>query len=302
MRGTSWLLAVSLLWSTAAWSEEEAYRLTIDVGPIVRSLASADPFTREPAEALLAGLGDQAAVPLAHALETENEPVRIGVVEALISLDGKWVAPLLVRRASEDGSVDVRAAAISALVVREDPEGDEVVAAALDRDEPRLYRAAVVGCPRFCGTAAQLDRLVEIAFLEPARALAAPRGAIARAAASPEHREVVGGALDRVAAPHLADDEVEKRVLAGILLAEVEDSRAAGALAEALDHGVPTRLRIQAILALGRTGEEDAVIRLGSSLDALPGAVRPVGCKALGLLARRGVAGAEREGERHRCG
>jgi len=290
-----------MLVPSPASSEPPSYRISVDLGPRIRSLASADPFDREPAEDLLAGLGDQAVPPLATALETEEEAVRIGVIDVLSSLEADGVAPLLLRRARADASVDVRAAAISALIARQDAQAAEVVGTALGSDDPRLYRVALAGCPRWCGSPGSLARLVELAFAEPVRWMGGPRAALVRAIADPARRVAASQAIERAAAARLTDEDVETRVRAALLLSDLQDPRALSPLGLALDHDLAPSIRIQAMVALGALGDDAAASALARSLDSLPPVLRAAGCKALRSLARRAVDGAAAAASAHGC-
>ena len=277
------------------------YRVTLDLAEEIRELANEDPFERESAEELLGVLDERAIPALVMALERENAATRLGVVGVLESSEGSRATALLLERALGDDSVDVRAAAIAALISRMDPEAAAVVPGALASGDPRLYRVAFEGCARHCTAPKQLDRIVDFSFTEPVRLFGAgPRGALFRAAASPTRRPAVVAAVERRAAVHLEDPDPEKRIRAGLLFADLGDPRAVDALTVALETEAEPILRLQALVALGKIGDERGAERIADALPTLPPALRAGGCKALTIMSHRQVPRAEamaREGD-----
>lgn len=289
---------------TFAGAEEEPpeeYRLTIDLGPSIRLLGAEDPSVREPSEELLSVLDDKAVPALAAALATEGEQVRVGVVDVLTSIDGSRVTALLLERAKADPSIDVRAAAISGLILRVDPAAEEVVPPALESEDPRLYRTAFDGCARYCTSAKQLDRIVAFVFTEPVQVMGGPRGALLRGAATPSNRADVVAAVERGAAARLDDPNPEMRVRAAMLFADLGDARAAEPLSSALGNEMPAMLRLQAIVALGTLGDEEAAAKIGAALVELPPGLKKGGCKALSMMVDRQIPGAEAEATKGNC-
>ncbi|MDG2306863.1 MAG: HEAT repeat domain-containing protein [Candidatus Binatia bacterium] len=295
------LLLGLLLVPPTARAEDDPYLLTIDLGEAIRVLGDEDSFEREPLEILLVGLGDRAVPALRKGLATEDEAVRMGIIEVLTETEAEGASALLLERAKMDDSIYVRVEAISGLVSRDAPEAAEVVSSALASDEPLLYRAAFGGCGRYCTSPEQLDRIVAFAFSEPVVQMVGPRGALVRTAGIPEHRAAVVAALERGAAPKLVADDPEVRVRAAMLLAALEDERAAPGLEVALDQEIATMLRVQAIVALGGVGNESTVTTVGASLATLSPLIRPAACKALSILAYRGVEGASAEAVQRGC-
>ncbi len=282
-------------------ARDDPYRVTVDVGDSIRLLASEDPFDREPAEILLSSLGQSALPALRAALEKEDEATRIGVVEVLGSSDAEGVGSVLLERAQKDSSVGVRVAAINVLISRDDPEAAEVVPDALASDDPRFYRAAFGGCGKYCVSVEQLDRIVDFVFTEPLVSINGPRGALVRAMSVPSQRDAVLAAIERTAGPRLEEGDVDRRLRAAMLFSDFDDPRATSTLLLALDHDVPTMLRLQSIVALGRLGDADTAEQIGAALDSMPAGLRPAGCKALLILAGRGVAGAQAQARERGC-
>lgn len=295
------VLVPTLTGSAAQATEESPYRVSVDLRDAILELGNDDAFEREPAESLLEGLGDDAVPALRSALAREDESVRMGVVEVLTSIDGPEPTRVLLECARTDPSVDVRGAALSGLILREDDEASAEISRALRSEDPRLYRAALGGCGRFCTSPDELDRIVALAFREPTVKFLAPRSALARIATMPGHRDAVVAAVERRAPGALKAADPEGRLRAALLLADLDDPRGIAGLTVALDEDVPLLLRIQAIVLIGATGDAGVVPEIGKSIEALPAQARPAACKALGTLASRGVDGAAAEADLREC-
>lgn len=298
-------VAAAIGWSEARAADEDpgdAYRVTVDLGDAIRLLGSDDAFQREPAEELLLNLDQQSLPALATALEREDAPVRHGVVEVLTSIDGPRATELLVERADGDSSIGVRAAAIEGLVSRDDPEAEDLVQAALESDDPRLYRSAFDGCASYCISPEQLDRIVAFAFSEPTAYFSkGPRGALLRAGADPSRRDDVLAALERGAAGNLTAPSAETRIRAGLLFYDIGDPRAEAGLNEAFADEAPHMLRLAALVGLGAVGDETTVERIAEARPGFPRGLQQVACKALGRLASRDVPRAAEEARKAGC-
>lgn len=278
------------------------YRVTVDLGEAIRLLASEEAFERASAMELLELLGPSALPALGVALANEGTAVRRGVVEVLTSIEAPGVTVLLVRHAETDPSVEVRAAAISALVERDASEAGPIVEAAFRSDDPREYRSAIHGCGRHCQTPQELDRLVTLAFTEPEPEFTrGPRAALGRAARDPSLRADVRAALERGAVDKLGDPKAGTRIRAGLLFFDIDDPRAIDGLNGAFSDDASPLLRLQAFGAIGRVGDSDTVERLAAIWPDIPPPLHRGACKLLAKLAQRDVSGAAKRAESGGC-
>ena len=175
-----WVAVLLAMSSPCEATDASPYRVSIDLRPRILELGNEDAFEREPAEVLFEALGKEAIPALRLALQREDEPVRLGVIEVLAAVDGAEATQILLATTRNDSSVDVRGAALEGLIVRGDEEADDEISRALAAEDPRLYRVALGGCGRPCTNPEELDRIVALAFREPAVKFVAPRAALVR--------------------------------------------------------------------------------------------------------------------------
>lgn len=279
------LLTVGIGCQPAA-DPDEAYRVTVDVGPWMRALGDDDLFQSEPAKERLVALGAAAIEPLALALEQEPAAVRAGAVEVLGEIGlPECVAPLLL--AAHDTHAEVRVEALRALAVLGDERARSVVEQALEDPDEAVVLAAAAACERMCRSPGAMRRLVEIAVTEgPASSVA--RGSLRAmlAAEDPRRAAVVRGAIETVAIPLLeADAAPRRRERAALVAADAGDGRAVPWLAAAADDdGTDRSLRIQTLLALGALGDRSAVGALRRAVERQDPALRAAACAGLERL------------------
>ena len=296
-----WLGFVGTSVSARAQGATDAYRVSIEIGESIHQLGSDDLFESEPAQSLLIALGPVVIPSLRVALEKEDEAIRLGVIEVLASIEVEGSTVLLAETARTDPSLEARGNAIVALVSRGAPQAQELVALSLQSDEPALYRSATLGCPTLCPAASQLDRLVELIFLEPITYMDGPRAALLRAIDTDSRREQATLALKRGAMARLHDDDLEIRLRAGILLSDIRDPSALEPLSLVLDHDLPVLFRARALLLLGEQGDRVVAKKMGAALGSLSTPLRTLACRALSRMAEREVVGAKEEFASHDC-
>jgi len=271
------------------------YRVERDVGADIRALGSDDLETSEPAADRLVAMGPDAVSVLKTALGREPPAVRLGVVEVLGRIDHPDALAVLVGVAARDDDAEVRSAAIRTLGAGAAPEAARpVVEAALTDPAPDIRLAAAGACATLCVSPAALERLVTVAIEDQPL----PNGVAARAAviqilgdSDPERAGGVRAAIRARVPSALHDGDAQAALRAALLASDVGDPSGREVLARALRGDSPPLLRLQAVHALGRIGDEAAVPAL-AALDGQAG-FGEYACDALRRLDARGVAGAQ---------
>jgi HEAT repeat protein len=266
-----------------------------DLGADIRALGSDDLETSEPAADRLVAMGPDAVPALAKALEREPPAVRAGVVEVLGRVDHPDARAALVGVAARDGDPEVRSTAIRTLGTGGPSDAARpVVETALTDAAPGVRLAAAGACAALCGSPAALERLVTLAIEDqPLPNGIAARAAVIQILASGDaaRAEAVRAAI-RVHAPlALRGGDGGARLRAALLASDMGDPGGREALEGAVRGDAPPLLRLQAIHALGRVGDDRAVPAL-AALDGQPG-LGDYGYDALHRLAARGVGGAQ---------
>jgi HEAT repeat protein len=207
------------------------------------------------------------------------------------SVGAEQSVPLLLR-ASADAAPAVRAEAILGLGSIDDERGRERVEAALSDPNVEVRRAAADACSTLCRSATAFEKLVELALREETTArMLLPRQSL-RVAIQGEGAELVRAAILSQTQPMLAPKATDsQRGRAALLLADAGSVLAPELLTATVRADVDDALRAQAALALGATGDNDAVAALREALDShkLPTAIA---CRSLQDMAARGVPGA----------
>ena len=296
MRHAASLLCVAVaVGLIACGGSSGEYRVERDVGADIRAVGSDDLETSEPAADRLVAMGPDSVPALKTALGREPPAVRLGVVEVLGRIDHPDALAVLVGVAARDDDTDVRSAAIRTLGAGAAPEAARpVVEAALTDPAPGIRLAAAGACAALCASPAALERLVTLAIEDPPL----PNGVAARAAviqilrdSDPERAGRVRAAIGARVPSALHDGDAQTGLRAALLASDVGDPSGREVLARAVRGDAPPLLRLQAVHALGRIGDEAAVPAL-AALDGQAG-FGEYACDALRRLAARGVAGAQ---------
>lgn len=285
-------MLVAVLWSCAG--ESDSYRVTFDVGPAIRALASDDLDIASPAEDRIVALGDAALPALHGALVRESEPVRLGIVEALARMPGDAVAELLLQTLRTDAAVPVRAEAAFALRGFAGAPVEAGLVAALRDPGVEVRARAATACGAACDAPASVALLTLLALDDPAdRVWWAARRSLVRlrtgAASGPTAPEVERRIRDQAPA-RLADADEARAVRAALLLADVGDPQGSARLEAVVAGAGDLATRQQAIVALGVVGGPNAVGVLGSLRDDPQ--LRGWAALGLGHAASRAVPGA----------
>ena len=285
------LLLVPL--AAACGDSSDGYRVTIDLGPAIRSLASDDLDESSSAADRIAAEGPDSLPALETALRTEPAPIRRQVAAVAGQIEGPRATRLLVTAAT-DPDVDVRYEAIVALGARAAPETRDTVESALADRDPKVRLAAAGACATLCASPTALARLVDLAVRDqPLPNALAARSSIVRilADADTERADRLRAAVRSEAFPVLArPGEGDEGVRAALLASDVGDAAGRDLLAAAAVGGTAPALRLQAIHALGTIGDADAVPVL-AKIDGQP-TFGEYACDALRRLAGRDVRGA----------
>jgi HEAT repeat protein len=268
------------------------YSVTVDLTESIRDLGSDDLEVSEPAAERIESLGAAALPVLDQALQRESPAIRARAVEAVGVIGEPQGVPLLTRAAA-DPDPAVRENAILALGAIGDERGGDAIEAALGDREGDVRHAAARACGSLCRSPQAFAQLAEMALREqPIGKTLAPRQSL-RTALEGESSEVArAAARQRVDAALSQADDADLRGRAALLLVDLRDPRAPGALAEAAASQIDLSTRVQVVLTLGSAGDETAVPALRQALEDGKAVPRPIVCRAVGDLARRNVRGA----------
>jgi HEAT repeat protein len=266
--------------------------VTVDTKPWIDDLGTDDLFRFDPAADKLAALGDAAVPALAAAFDGGDAQLRLGVVEVLRDIGTPAAHPLLLRAAS-DSDQEVRADAILALGVLRVEDGTAIVEHALGDENPRINRAAAVACRSVCRSEEGMRHLARIAVHgEPAIAKTA-RESVHGLLGREDRADRARAAVESIAATQL-DSRVDPitRVRAALLLVEIDTQRALPWLRYFVESGDHPLVQFDAFLAIGKYGGSEEVPFLVRLRDEPERPMTASACKALGLMAKRGIEGA----------
>jgi HEAT repeat protein len=290
----------------SAPQDSAPYKVEVDVSDWIMALGSDDLFASEPAMDGLAALGPNVIPALEAAFDREDASIRRGIIEVLQQIDSGDAVPLLLR-AVEDPNEEVRIQALEALAASDDQRAEPIIERALNDSSPAVYAAAVDACAAECNSADALRRIVDIALHDqPFVRISIPRqtlryilqqGDVGRAQAARD-------AIVRIALPLLASEsDREERLRAALLVADLNDAAAVPALHDALSRAlegvapnVNAQMQIQAITALGQVGNQESIAILRDRVERA-GPLRPLACRALEQMARRGIGGAAEQAD-----
>jgi len=286
------LRAATLSTALLAACAHDPYMVSVDTTGWIRALGSDDMNESDTAEEGLVALGSAALPALAAGLRREPAAVRAGISETLGRIDDPGAIALLVGIAGNDPDEEVRYEALRALWGTTDPSLQALAEETLDDPSPRVRYAAVQLCPAACASRTAVERLVVIAIEDP-RPI---NGAVARAAlaqvlesdAGPGWRPIV---QERARASLVSASTAEFRTRAALLSSSLGDPAALPVLVEAATDGSAV-LQLQAVYALGESGDERAVRPLADLFDGAPQIVAMYGYQALSMLAEKGIPGA----------
>jgi HEAT repeat protein len=289
-------LVVSLLCvlvSTLVGAVEHTYTVTVDVTRDIHALGKDDLLKEDPARRRLAALGDAAVPVLEDALRTEPSAVRAGVVEVLSEIGTRrTIEPLL--GAARDESAPVRAAALEGLRDQHDTRIDAVMAHALEDGAAEVRIAAIHGCANRCRETSALERLIDIAIHDPEPVPASHARALVRQilAGGGTDRASTAGRIAATAPPLLVQPPTAEAVRAALLLSDIGRTDGLAVLGAAVGRADLRNLPLQAIVALGDTGDATAVAPLSRALGVKDPTMQMYAAASLETLARRAVPGA----------
>ena len=214
------------------------------------------------------------------------------IVRVLAALRTNEAVAAVVRSASNDSQLEVRAAALRALAKIRDPRSGEIVMAALDDPLPAVRWAALDACVTLCTTPAAIQKVATLAVSDPdLTAGIMARMALGRLRAS-GHGEAVQAAIAASARPALSASTPDARARAALVVADGGDAAALASLAT-LAPGVSPALQRQVAFTLGVAGGAQAVGPLKALLGQRDESVQMYAYDALRRLGDRGVSRAQ---------
>jgi HEAT repeat protein len=269
------------------------YSVTVDLTESIHALGSDDLEVSEPAAQRIESVGAAALPVLERVLRNEDAAIRARAAEIAGAIGEPAAVPMLIRAAS-DPEAAVRAQAVLALGSLKDERGRATIEAALGDGDANVRRAAADACATLCRSHAAFARLAEMALREqPIGRTLIPRQSL-KVALQGDRAEIARAAVLEAVEPALSPaGDAALRGRAALLLVDLGDPRAPKALADAARSNVDVTLRAQVVLALGVAGDETAVPVLRDALERDAPVPRPIVCRSLHDLARRGVRGAE---------
>src|ERR1043166_5112286 len=217
---------VSLLLLPAACGFGRAgdpYRVTVDVGPWMKQLATDDELDRVEARGRLEALGEAGFPALRAGLHREPPSARVGICEALWRVDTSEAVPILIEPA-HDASPDVRRQAMLGLGHIGDLRGRPTVEAGLDDPSSPVRLTAALSCraPDLCTSPSAITRLVDIAIHDDI-----PNSLWAHAALAHimdrggEPAQLAQANIERTAVPAVAIGSLDERARAAILASDI---------------------------------------------------------------------------------
>ena len=294
------LMVAALLASACSGpgGESDPYEITVDAGPWIEALGSDDLFVSEPAEDALFALGPASFPALAAAMQREPTQVRVGVVAVLGDLDLPEAVPVLID-AARDPDAELRSEALAALARIGDTRAAETAEAALADPVARVRYAAIGACATLCSSREAFESIAGLALVtDPPAVSAHARDAIHVALRSEDAARAAHAraALESKALPLLRPEtEPRQRALAALLTTPAEPARALPWLREAAEAQDLASLRLPAIFALGRYGDEAAIETLVRIKKTASPAMALASCRSLGQMQRRGLPVSDRQ-------
>ena len=289
---------VSLLLLSAACGLRrpgDPYRVTVDVGPWMKQLATDDELDRVEARGRLEALGEAGFPALRAGLHREPPSARVGICEALWRVAGPEAVPILIE-AAHDTNPDVRQQALLGLGHIGDLRGRPTVEAGLDDPSSPVRLAAALSCraPDLCVSPAALARLVDIAIHDDIpTSLWAHAALVHIMGRGGEPAKIVQADIERTAVPAVATGSLDERARAAILASDIGNAAGAKVLNEAATKASNPQLRQQAILALGRVGDASAVPVLAGLLRQPDTETSNYSYQALTSASARGIPEAQ---------
>ena len=269
-----------------------AQPFTRDIGPHLAALAGSDQEVANDAEEGLEELGPGIVPALVTVFPNQPPAARVRIVRVLAALRTNEAVAAVVRSASNDSQLEVRAAALRALAKIRDPRSGEIVMAALDDPLPAVRWAALDACVTLCTTPAAIQKVATLAVSDPdLTAGIMARMALGRLRAS-GHGEAVQAAIAASARPALSASTPDARARAALVVADGGDAAALASLAT-LAPGVSPALQRQVAFTLGVAGGAQAVGPLKALLGQRDESVQMYAYDALRRLGDRGVSGAQ---------
>src|SRR6516164_5036535 len=148
-------------------AEASAQAFSRDIRPHLAALAGSDQDVANDAEEALEELGPGIAPALLAVFPNQPPAARVRIVRVLAGLRTDEAAAAVVRSASNDSQLEVRAAALRALAKMRDPRSGEIVMAALDDPLPAVRWAALDACATLCTTPAAIQKVATLAVSDP---------------------------------------------------------------------------------------------------------------------------------------
>ena len=273
-------------------AEASAQAFSRDIRPHLAALAGSDQEVANDAEEGLEELGPGIVPALLAAFPNQPPAARVRIVRVLAALRTNEAVAAVVRSASNDSQLEVRAAALRALAKIRDPRSGEIVMAALDDPLPAVRWAALDACATLCTTPAAIQKVATLAVSDPdSTAGIMARRALGRLRAS-GHGEAVQAAIAASARPALSASTPDARARAALVVADGGDAAALASLAT-LAPGVSPALQRQVAFTLGVAGGAQAVGPLKALLGQRDESVQMYAYDALRRLGDRGVSGAQ---------
>jgi len=273
-------------------AEASAQAFSRDIRPHLAALAGSDQEVANDAEEGLEELGPGIVPALLAAFPNQPPAARVRIVRVLAALRTNEAVAAVVRSASNDSQLEVRAAALRALAKIRDPRSGEIVMAALDDPLPAVRWAALDACVTLCTTPASIQKVATLAVSDPdLTAGLMARTVLGRLRAS-GHGDAVQAAVAASAQPALSANTPDTRARAALLIADGGDAAALASLAT-LAPGVSPELKRQVAFTLGVAGDVAAVAPLKALLGQQDAGVQLYAYDALRRLGDRGVRGAQ---------
>ena len=289
MRASVWGVCFLLPLAAACGDAGDDYRMTSDLGPTIRALASDDLDESSEATDKILAAGADALPALRAALGKEPPDIRREVISVAARIDDPAAVRLLVDAAG-DADAGVRYEALTGLGVRAVPDTRATVEAALADEDSRVRLAAVSACGPLCASPTALSRLVELAVhAQPVSNAVAARPAIMRILADPARAEPLRTAIRSIVASALAQNGTsDAAVRVALLASDIGDASGTDVLEAAARGGsVAPILRLQAIHALGTVGNANSVAALKAVEGQAP--FLEYACDAVRRIAARDV-------------